>query len=148
MKARSKFLIGGGIVLGTAAALAWSSVKDTGAYFMTPHELRAKLAAEPRFAAKTVKVGALVVPGTIERKPGGRDFTFRAAYEGDTIAVAYHGIVPDTFTDGVDVVVEGTMGGDGVFAASTLLAKCASRYENAPGSPGGKPASKPAAPSA
>jgi len=39
---------------------------------------------------------------------------------------------PDTFTDGVDVVVEGRLGRDGTFRATTLLAKCASRYENAP----------------
>ena len=50
-----------------------------------------------------------------------------------TYAVAYRGIAPDTFTDGVDVVVEGRMGADGTFQATTLLAKCASRYENAPG---------------
>ena len=32
----------------------------------------------------------------------------------------------------MDVVVEGRMGTDGTFRATTLLAKCASRYENAP----------------
>ena len=44
----------------------------------------------------------------------------------------YRGIAPDTFTDSVDVVIEGRMGTDGTFRATTLLAKCASRYENAP----------------
>ena len=44
----------------------------------------------------------------------------------------YRGITPDTFTDGVDVVVEGRLGRDNTFRATTLLAKCASRYENAP----------------
>jgi cytochrome c-type biogenesis protein CcmE len=38
----------------------------------------------------------------------------------------------------VDVVVEGRLGRDGTFRATTLLAKCASRYENAPEGPGGK----------
>ena len=50
--------------------------------------------------------------------------------------VVYRGIAPDTFTDGVDVVVEGRMGEDGTFHATVLLAKCASRYENAPEAPG------------
>ena len=49
------------------------------------------------------------------------------------VPVVYRGIAPDTFTDGVDVVVEGRMATDGTFHATTLLAKCASRYENAPG---------------
>ena len=49
--------------------------------------------------------------------------------------MVYRGIAPDTFTDGVDVVVEGRMGQDGTFHATTLLAKCASRYEKAPTDP-------------
>jgi cytochrome c-type biogenesis protein CcmE len=47
-------------------------------------------------------------------------------------AVLYRGVAPDTFTDGVDVVVEGRLDRNGTFQATTLLAKCASRYENAP----------------
>jgi cytochrome c-type biogenesis protein CcmE len=49
-----------------------------------------------------------------------------------TFPVVYRGIAPDTFTDSVDVVVSGRMGTDGTFQATELLAKCASRYENAP----------------
>ena len=49
-----------------------------------------------------------------------------------TYPVSYRGITPDTFTDGVDVVVEGRLDRDGTFAATTVLAKCASRYENVP----------------
>ena len=36
--------------------------------------------------------------------------------------VVYRGIAPDTFTDDVDVVVEGWLGKDGTFHATTLLA--------------------------
>jgi cytochrome c-type biogenesis protein CcmE len=43
--------------------------------------------------------------------------------------VVYRGLAPDTFTDDVDVVVEGRLGRDGTFEATTLLAKCGSRYE-------------------
>jgi cytochrome c-type biogenesis protein CcmE len=49
-----------------------------------------------------------------------------------TYPVTYHGIAPDTFTDGVDVVLEGRLDRDGTFRATTVLAKCASRYEDAP----------------
>ena len=44
----------------------------------------------------------------------------------------HRGLIPDPFTDSVDVVLEGRLGRDGTFRATTLLAKCASRYENAP----------------
>ena len=47
--------------------------------------------------------------------------------------MSYRGLPPDTFTDGVDVVLEGRLAHDGTFRATTVLAKCASRYENVPG---------------
>ena len=56
--------------------------------------------------------------------------------------VVYKGIIPDTFTDSVDVVVEGKLDGGNTFHATVLLAKCASRYENAPGKPGYTPGAK------
>ena len=50
---------------------------------------------------------------------------------GRELPVRYHGIIPDTFVDDADVVVEGALGADGTFAAHTLLAKCPSKYEAA-----------------
>lgn len=132
MKARTKFLVGGLLVLGPAGYLMANSIRETGVYYLTPTELTSKLAVDPGFRSVGVKVGARVVPGTIERAPGGREYTFRVTDGARTLPVIYHGIAPDTFTDGVDVVVEGRMGADGTFRATTLLAKCASRYEDAP----------------
>ena len=132
MKARTKFLAGGLVVLGTAGYLMASSIRDTGVYYLTPTELATKLTADPGFRGTGVKIGARVVPGTIKRYPGGREYAFQVTDGARTVPVVYRGIAPDTFTDGVDVVVEGRMGEDGTFRATTLLAKCASRYENAP----------------
>ena len=133
---RTKFLIGGALVLGTAGYLMATSIKDTGTYYLTPGELATKLTADPTFRNTGVKVGARVVPGSIKRIPGGKEYAFVVTDGATTFPVIYRGIAPDTFTDGVDVVVEGRMAQDGTFHATTLLAKCASRYENAPGAPG------------
>jgi cytochrome c-type biogenesis protein CcmE len=132
MKARTKFLIGGLLVLGPVGYLMASSIKQTGVYYLTPTELSTKLASDSTFRDVGVKVGARVVPGSIQRDPGGREYAFRVTDGAQTFPVVYRGIAPDTFTDSVDVVVEGRMGRDGTFRATTLLAKCASRYENAP----------------
>jgi cytochrome c-type biogenesis protein CcmE len=109
-----------------------SSIKDTGVYYMTPTELTAKLQADPSFVNAGVKVGARVVPGSVQRAAGGKEYAFRVTDGSSTFPVVYRGIAPDTFTDSVDVVVAGRMGTDGTFQATELLAKCASRYENAP----------------
>ena len=139
MKARNKFLLGGALVLGSASYLMASSIKETGQYYLTPVELAAKVQDDPSFIENGVKIGARAVPGTIQRDPSGRSLRFVMADMTDstrTYPVVYRGIAPDTFTDGVEVVVEGRLGADGVFQATTLLAKCASRYENAPDSTG------------
>ena len=132
MKARTKFLIGGLAVLGTAGYLMASSITETGQYYLTPIELATKVANSPRFRNNGVKVGARVVNGTIVREPSGRSLSFKMTDGAQNYAVPYRGIAPDTFTDGVDVVVEGRLDANGTFQATTLLAKCASRYENAP----------------
>jgi cytochrome c-type biogenesis protein CcmE len=145
VKARTKFLIGGALVLSTAAYLMASSIKQTGVYYLTPSELSAHVTSDASFHDMGVKLGARVVPGTIVREPGGKRYAFRVTDGSTTFPVDYRGLAPDTFTDGVDVVVEGRLGRDGTFHATTLLAKCASRYENAPGGngPNGHPASVP-----
>jgi len=132
MKPRTKFLIGAGLVLASAGYLMASSIKATGMYYFTPTELSAKLKADPTVRNSGLKLGARVVPGSIKRAAGGREYAFVVTDGAESVPVVYRGIAPDTFTDGVDVVVEGRLAADGTFHATTLLAKCASRYENAP----------------
>src|SRR5436305_13657666 len=127
MKARNKFLIGGLLVLGPVGYLMASSIKETGVYYLTPSELSAKLTADSTFRDVGVKVGARVVPGSIQRDPGGREYAFRVTDGAQTFPVIYRGIAPDTFTDSVDVVVEGRMGRDGTVRATKLLPSGGSR---------------------
>jgi len=107
MKPRSKFLIGAGFVFATAGYLMASSINATGVYYLTPTELATKLSSDSSFHDVGVKLGARVVSGTIKREVGGREFAFMVTDGAKTYPVIYRGIAPDTFTDGVDVVVEG-----------------------------------------
>jgi cytochrome c-type biogenesis protein CcmE len=132
MKARTKFLLGATLILAVAGYLMASSIRETGMYYLTPTEMATKLASDPSLRGVGMKLGARVVPGSIQRAAGGREYAFQVTDGARVVPVVYRGIAPDTFTDGVDVVVEGRMDQDGTFRATTLLAKCASRYENAP----------------
>lgn len=120
------------MVLGAAGYLMASSIKETGVYYLTPGELASKVSSDSSFVGTGVKVGARVVPGSIVRAASGREVAFRMTDGAQTYPVVYRGIIPDTFSDSADVVVEGRLNADGTFRATTLLAKCASRYENAP----------------
>ena len=132
MKAGTKFIVGGVLILGTVGYLMATGIKETGVYYLTPTELASRVEADRTFYNVGVKMGARVVKGSIVRDVASQTITFRATDGQHTWPVTYRGMAPDTFTDEVDVVVEGRLQSDGVFRATTLLAKCGSRYEAAP----------------
>lgn len=132
MKARTRFFIGAALVVGTVGYLMASGIKDTGVYFLTPTELATRVSADPSFYNVGVKMGARVVTGSIQRDVASQTIRFQATDGQQTYPVVYRGLAPDTFTDDVDVVVEGRLMPDGTFRATTLLAKCGSRYETMP----------------
>ena len=132
MNARTRFFIGAALVVGSVGYLMATGIKDTGVYFLTPTELATRVSEDPSFYNVGVKMGARVVTGTIQRDVASQTITFRATDGQQTYPVVYRGLAPDTFTDDVDVVVEGRLMPDGTFRATTLLAKCGSRYEGVP----------------
>ena len=131
MKPGHKFLLGATLIVACVGYLIFEGVKQTGTYFFTPSELAAKTQADPSFHNVGVKMGAKVVPGTIKRDAATQTIDFSVTDGVKTYPVTYRGLAPDTFTDqqDIEVVVEGRLGTDGVFHATTLLAKCGSRYE-------------------
>jgi cytochrome c-type biogenesis protein CcmE len=126
---RLKFvLLGGGIVAAMGFLLAVGAKREGGmTYYVTVTEFR----AQP-VAAKGLRVNGKVADGSIQRLPSGQDVRFVMTDGQSTLPVAYHGIIPDTFVEGADVVVEGAMNpSSGTFEAHNLLAKCPSKYEAA-----------------
>ena len=76
MKARTRVLIGAGLVVGTVGYLMASGIKDTGVYFLTPTELAQRVTVEPSFGDVGVMMGARVVHGTIQRDVATLSFAF------------------------------------------------------------------------
>lgn len=130
-----RFMVG---LVGVAAVvtyLIWTGVSETMVYYLTPVELMERVEADPSFAEVGVKVSGTVVPGSYRRVEGEllHVFTVQDLVDHDVTFVAeYRNALPDTFTDDVEVVLEGRLRPDGVFEATSLLTKCGSRYEAAP----------------
>lgn len=130
-----RFMVG---LVGVAAVvtyLIWTGVSETMVYYLTPVELMERVEADPSFAEVGVKVSGQVVPGTYRRVEGEllHVFTVRDLVDASiTFDAEYRNALPDTFSDDVEVVLEGRLRTDGVFEATTLLTKCGSRYEAAP----------------
>jgi cytochrome c-type biogenesis protein CcmE len=75
------------------------------------------------------RINGRVSSGSIVRAASGVDVRFSMTDGQQTLPVEYHGVVPDTFVDDAEVVVEGGLRSDGTFQATNLLAKCPSKYE-------------------
>ncbi len=128
-KRKLKFgLIGAGIVacMGFLLAVTLSS-KSGLVYYYTVSEF-GKMSGTLDGA---VRINGKVEAGSILRKTSGMDVRFNVTDGQAALPVEYHGVVPATFVDGADVVVEGSLRRDGIFDAKNLLAKCPSKYEAA-----------------
>lgn len=125
------------VIIGTLAWLAAGGINDTKTYYKTVAELK-QMGDDAQ--VKRLRVAGDVAEGSIQRD--GRKVSFHLKQESLVIPVVYEGIepLPDTFRDGAQAVADGKMGHDGVFHASKIQAKCASKYEAKPGDL--KPAAK------
>ena len=97
-------------------------------YYVTVSELLQKGGSGNR---PGLRVTGRVVPGTIERQQMNLHFQMTDGH--NAIPISYKGVVPDTFSEDGEVVVEGRYAPGGTFEASFLMAKCPSKYEAAPG---------------
>jgi cytochrome c-type biogenesis protein CcmE len=138
------------IILGTIGYLAYSGTASNKSYYVTVAEMQ-------NMGAKTyqshLRVEGFVKPDSIQQN--GPHVTFvltefeshnpKATPNPHSVVVNYQGTEPppDTFKNDAQALAIGTFGQDGVFHATQLQAKCASKY--APAQPGTGQPSAPAA---
>lgn len=133
----AKYLKFAGLIVVIVATLAWLAVggiKDSQTYYKTVSELQTM---SPEAKTKRLRVAGDVEPGSIVRR--GKEVEFVLAYQSEKLRVIYDGSepLPDTFRDRAQAVADGRLNADGVFHATRIQAKCASKYESKPGGSGG-----------
>jgi cytochrome c-type biogenesis protein CcmE len=125
--------------LAVAAVLGWYAATNleqigTFQYFQTLEEFRSA------DVGQAARVHGYVANGSIVRDMESRTIRFAVVQEpphamggaptADALPVLYATLeAPDLFKDGAEVVVEGRMGGDAVFVADNVMAKCPSKFE-------------------
>lgn len=110
---------------GAVGYLFISGMRDSMVYYLTLEEL----SLTPPAQGDGVRLAGWIKEGSIAGSTldGAVSFTIT---DGDReLPVRYTGQVPDTFEDGAEIIIEGVFRGLPVFHASTLLAKCPSKYE-------------------
>lgn len=107
--------------LGVATALVLSAFSSNIVFFMAPSQLKAQAPGSDR----TVRLGGMVVAGSLKRVTEGRTpvNTFEVTDGQAAVEVRYAGILPDLFREGQSVVALGSLQKGGVFKASEVLAK-------------------------
>ena len=128
---RLRFMVLGAAVVFSLAWVATNGLAGNLVYYQTPTDL---LKQSPR-ADERIRLGGLVVAGSVRAVPGGVIFVITdGAHE---VSVLHQGGVPSQFQGGRGVVVEGFLAADGVFHSDTLLVKHDNRYQ--PPQPGQSP---------
>jgi cytochrome c-type biogenesis protein CcmE len=150
---RTKFIIGGLLVLAAVVYLIISSTKANTEYFMTVDELRTQGGSA---VGKSLRISGAVIGNTIQYDPntmilsfdvanvsndnaeitaqGGLAAVLRAAVTDPTrghLTVLYSGPKPDLLKDEAQAIMTGHLGEDGIFYADELLLKCPTKYEEA-----------------
>ena len=133
MKKQAKFGVGIGVIIASMGFLAWLGYGESKTYYHTIAELQT-LGGSAK--SQRMRIGGTVATGSIRHLTGRVDFVLEG--EGKTLPVSYIGTdpLPDTFVDKSQALVEGRPGPEGRFVAEVVQAKCASKYEAAPGGKG------------
>jgi cytochrome c-type biogenesis protein CcmE len=117
------------VVVGSLVWLAVGGIRDTKTYYKTIPELeRMGQAAQ----TQRLRVGGDVQPGSIVKN--GAQVSFVLHQGAQKLNVVYSGSdpLPDTFKDNAQALADGRLGPDGIFEATKIQAKCASKYESKP----------------
>ena len=114
------------ILLASAATAAFLgfALRENINLFYPPADIAAGKAPLDR----KIRAGGMVEEGSVQRASDSLKVRFKVTDYSASVEVAYEGILPDLFAEGEGVVVTGTLGQDGVFQASEVLAKHDENY--------------------
>ena len=115
------------VLVAAVGYLVYSGLR-TNVYYQTVNELQAAGAKE---AGRQVRVAGDVAVGSIVKEDSGSVVHFTITDGSGSMPVVYQGAIPDIFQPGIQVVVEGKYHPGGEFQATTLLAKCPSKFQAA-----------------
>jgi cytochrome c-type biogenesis protein CcmE len=125
MQRHKRFLIGGLVIIGALSYIVYGGMRQAMVYFKTPSEIKAE---ESGSKDKFLRIGGMVVKGSLRADVKNLTYRFALTDGKASVPVFFKGIPPDLFTEGKGAVVEGRIGADGVFQATTIMAKHAEEY--------------------
>lgn len=128
MKSRQlvKLLVGIIVIGGGIGYFMFQAIRSSSSYYYSVDDFSQN---NEDLANHSFRIRGIVKEGTVVRNMELIQLSFDLAGSTAQMPVTYKGAVPDNFTDGVEVVVEGRLDTDGVFQAKTLMTRCESKYK-------------------
>ena len=122
-----RFIIGSVVIAAAVAYLVYAGIRNTSTYYFEMDEFVARKASHD---GEDLRVKGWVRSGSMRWDPRTNELAFDLARKDGTepVPVAYRGILPDMFSEGREVVVEGRYGG-GSLTAKQIMTSCPSKYE-------------------
>jgi cytochrome c-type biogenesis protein CcmE len=112
------------------SGVLWASLGQGAEYYKHVDEA---LASQSRLLGKRLRVHGHVVNGTLLHQAGTLDYHFtlesKAPREHATMTVDFHGIPPDLFKPGAEIIAAGVLGNDAMLRSDRIETKCPSKYE-------------------
>jgi cytochrome c-type biogenesis protein CcmE len=125
-----RVLLAVGVSVAAGLGLFWASRGAGAEYYKHVDEARQ---SGEQLLGKRVRVHGSVVPGSIVHQAGTLDYRFtlesKAPRAPATLAVRFHGITPDLFKEGAEVIAAGVLEADGTLKSERIETKCPSKYE-------------------
>lgn len=110
--------------VGAAVGLTLYALQQNINLFYSPTQIAAGEAPQ----ARTIRVGGLVVPGTVQRDPQTLAVSFDLTDNQERVRVQYTGILPDLFREGQGIIARGALQSEGLVIAEEVLAKHDENY--------------------
>ncbi len=118
-------LIGAGITVG----LVLYALSQNMDLFYTPTELvHGKPDGSKPEIGQRLRVGGMVVRGSVSRDPNSLKVSFKLADVGPHVTIEYEGILPDLFREGQGIVAQGVLRTSNTVEAFEVLAKHDEEY--------------------
>ncbi|MCZ6580069.1 MAG: cytochrome c maturation protein CcmE [Nitrospirae bacterium] len=122
---KTGFLVSMLMVGGALSYLALGNFGENLVYFFTPSEVKA---FTPEYYQKKIRVGGMVVKGSVKSHPDPVGLSFELTDGAATIPINFEGIPPDLFKEGQGAVVEGYWTVKHQFRSNLIMAKHSEDY--------------------
>lgn len=110
--------------VGTAVGLTLYALQQNINLFYSPSQIADGEAP----LGRSIRVGGLVVPGSVQREPDSLRVSFALSDNAKQVQVHYEGILPDLFREGQGIIARGVIKPGGAVWAEEVLAKHDENY--------------------